>query len=144
MLKKVKLAGQNARERHACLREMRILSALVHPSLLGFRDAWLERGHLLCMLTEYCNGGELTNVQKQAGGRHIAPQFLYNWFVQLARAVGYLHDHRVVHRDIKAPNIYFYGPALVKLGDLGLACSLDNAEDMDPVGWCRLILSNPR
>ena len=42
-------------------------------------DGALCRGHLLCMLTEYCNGGELTNVQKQAGGRHIAPQFLYNW-----------------------------------------------------------------
>eukprot|EP00227_Mantoniella_beaufortii_P007294 CAMPEP_0197587114 /NCGR_PEP_ID=MMETSP1326-20131121/8848_1 /TAXON_ID=1155430 /ORGANISM="Genus nov. species nov., Strain RCC2288" /LENGTH=423 /DNA_ID=CAMNT_0043151805 /DNA_START=179 /DNA_END=1446 /DNA_ORIENTATION=- len=136
VLKKVKLAGQNARERHACLREMAVLSSLSHPSLLGFKDAWLERGHLLCMLTEYCNGGELTNVQKQAGGRNIAPQFLYNWFTQLAQAVGYLHEQRVVHRDIKASNIFFYGPALVKLGDLGLACSLDNAEDMEPGEFC--------
>ena len=55
VMKKVKLAGQNARERHACLREMTILSTLSHPALLGFRDAWLERGHLLCMLTEHCN-----------------------------------------------------------------------------------------
>ena len=51
VLKKVKLAGQNARERHACLREMRILSALVHPSLLGFRDAWLERGGAFTLYT---------------------------------------------------------------------------------------------
>jgi len=58
------VAGQNARERHACLREMALLSSLSHPSLLGFKDAWLERGHLLCMLTEYCNGrGGLAQVE---------------------------------------------------------------------------------
>jgi hypothetical protein len=40
VLKKVKLAGQNARERHACLREMSLISSLAHPALLGFKDAW--------------------------------------------------------------------------------------------------------
>ena len=57
----------------------------------------------------------------QAGGRNIAPEFIFGWFVQLARAVAYLHQQRVVHRDIKASNIFFYGPKLLKLGDLGLA-----------------------
>jgi serine/threonine protein kinase len=72
----------------------------------------------------------------QAGGRNIAPEFIYGWFVQLARATEYLHEHRVVHRDIKASNIFFYGPKLIKLGDLGLACRLDNQEDMDPAEFC--------
>ena len=43
-LKKISMAKQNARERHACLRELRLLSGLHHPSLVGFRDGWLERG----------------------------------------------------------------------------------------------------
>ena len=72
---------------------MSLISELAHPSLLGFKDAWLERGHLLCMLTEFCNGGELTNVQMQAGGRNIAPEFLYGWFTQLAKACEYMHQH---------------------------------------------------
>ena len=77
------------------------------------------------MLTQYCNGGELTSVQKQAGGRYIAPDFLYNWFIQLAMALEYLHQNRIVHRDIKASNVFFFGAKLVKLGgavqvDIGL------------------------
>lgn len=75
-------------------------------------------------------------MQRQSGGRNIAPEFLFNWFVQLARATEYMHDRRVVHRDIKASNIFFYGPKLLKLGDFGLACSLDNKEDMDPGEFC--------
>jgi hypothetical protein len=42
------------------------------------------------------------------------------WFVALAKAVGYLHDHGIVHRDLKPANIFIEN-GLVKVGDYGLS-----------------------
>ena len=41
------------------------------------------------------------------------------WFLSLARAVGYLHDKLVVHRDLKPANI-FVEDGQMKVGDFGL------------------------
>src|SRR5262249_43222367 len=41
------------------------------------------------------------------------------WFLALARAVAFLHDHGIVHRDVKPGNIFLENGTL-KVGDYGL------------------------
>ena len=45
---------------------------------------------------------------------------------QLAAAVEYIHDKKILHRDIKPSNVLVKANVL-KLGDFGLAKTLDNA-----------------
>ena len=49
------------------------------------------------------------------------------WFLALARAVGYLHDHGIVHRDLKPANI-FLEDGLIKVGDYGLCKSMSASQ----------------
>ena len=49
------------------------------------------------------------------------------WFLGLARAVGYLHDHGIVHRDLKPANVFLEN-GQVKVGDYGLSKSLTNSQ----------------
>lgn len=47
-------------------------------------------------------------------------QILY-WFTQICLALKHCHDRKILHRDIKAQNIFLMKNGIVKLGDFGIA-----------------------
>jgi len=46
------------------------------------------------------------------------------WFVQVALALKYTHSRRILHRDIKASNVYLSAGNCIKLGDFGVSKAL--------------------
>lgn len=49
---------------------------------------------------------------------------MYAW-----QGLHYLHERHMVHRDVKPGNLLMSSDGFVKLGDFGLAVSLDKAQD---------------
>lgn len=49
---------------------------------------------------------------------------------QCCDALQYMHSKHVVHRDLKSQNIFLTEAGMVKLGDFGIACVLDNTAAM--------------
>src|SRR5262245_41654797 len=76
-----------------------------HPNLVHLYDLKTdERGdHWLVM--EYVHGEPLNAVLNR-NPKGLPPDQARDWFLQVARAVAYLHDHAVVHRDIKPGNVF--------------------------------------
>ncbi len=91
---------------------------LKHPNLIHLYDLRTDdRGHKWVVM-EYVLGDSLAKVLD----RHphgLPPHLAKEWFLSLARAVGYLHDKLVVHRDLKPGNV-FLEDGQVKVGDFGL------------------------
>jgi hypothetical protein len=96
-----------------------------HPNLVHLYDLQTdERGdHWLVM--EYVHGEPLNAVLNR-NPKGLPPEQARDWFLQVARAVSYLHDHAVIHRDIKPGNV-FVEHGLLKLGDYGLSKTVTSA-----------------
>ena len=69
------------------------------------------------------------NLIEEAEGKKFEEKKIVEWVVQLALSIFYLHERRVLHRDIKTQNIFLTNGKIM-LGDFGVSKVLDQAADL--------------
>lgn len=85
-------------------RELDILKSIRHPSLVHLRAFSTECRRSLLVLT-YCPGGDMYDVASER--QHLlTPPLIQRIFAELVAATLYLHEHLIVHRDIKLESQY--------------------------------------
>jgi len=101
--------------------EQQLLASLEHPNIVKMFD-WIETDGQICLVLEYVPGPTLQRYLEDGRLQELQARRV---FQQLCSAVAYLHEQRVVHRDLKPPNVLLTEPdlhhAVVKLADFGIS-----------------------
>lgn len=117
---KRKLASCDAartQSEHSIVTEIRVLRDFPHPNLVHLYDV-VETKHSVRLVLEWMPRGDLFEV-----GPDVC---LWKVIRDVARALEWLHQNRIVHRDVKEENVLVGDPN--KLCDLGLALVMGNAD----------------
>ena len=93
------------------------LRKLNHPNIIQFRGVCTQ-APVFCIVMEYCPYGPLFNFLRE-GSDKVPPTRLVEWTKQIASGVKYLHDHKIIHRDLKSPNVLIGRNEILKISDFG-------------------------
>ena len=104
-----------------------------HPFIIHLHDVFITTNpKKVYMVMHYCEGGDLGKVIATAAKSrsHIPESHIYKWFCQISLAVEFLHDLRIVHRDIKPQNLLLSDSGEVALlADFGLATQMEKDDE---------------
>lgn len=82
------------------------------------------------IIMEFCENGDLGLLLKRQMGRSLAEEKIWKFFIEMCLGIHYLHQNRILHRDIKTINMFLTKDDMIKIGDLGVAKMLNQTANM--------------
>ncbi len=99
--------------------EARSMARLSHPSIVHVHDFGATAEGLMYFVMEFVEGTNVEDVLAEKGS--IPPKLAVHLMGQICDALGYAHEHNLIHRDVKPSNILVDREGRVKVADFGLA-----------------------
>lgn len=115
ILKKQVIITQN--EVGHTLTESRVLRTTNHPFLVALKYSFRD-GERLCFVMEFAGGGELFYHLSQE--RKFSEEKTRFYGAEIVSALGYLHEHDIIYRDLKLENLLLGRDGHIKIADFGL------------------------
>ena len=115
--------------------EARTLAHLKHPNIVQVLDFGVD-GMTPYLVMEYAPNGTLR--QRHARGVPIPIKVIVPYVKQVASALQYAHNQKLIHRDIKPENMLAGDQQQILLSDFGIAVMTASARAADPAqagGW---------
>jgi len=123
-MKVIDLRASPSEEKELAVKEAKLLEQLHHKYILNYTDAFENKG-AFCIVTEFCSRGDLSQYLADQNKSKLDEDLMKEWFRQISSALQYLHGKKIIHRDVKTPNIFLTETLDTKLGDMGLAKVLE-------------------
>ncbi|GBE87011.1 predicted protein [Sparassis crispa] len=107
-------------------REIEVLRTLKHPNIVRLYDV-IETDKYIGIILEYASGGELFD--HILAHRYLREKDACKLFSQLISGVWYIHQKKIVHRDLKLENLLLDRNRNVIITDFGFANRFEHRAD---------------
>ncbi|ADM12583.1 cyclin-dependent protein kinase 9-like protein kinase [Encephalitozoon intestinalis ATCC 50506] len=99
------------------IREIQVLRAMSHPSIIRLMEMVVEPGGDVYMVFPYFP----YDLNRFIRNNRLAPEEVKHIFHQIAKGVWYIHNKGIMHRDLKSANILLDHKLNAAIADFGMA-----------------------
>ncbi len=125
-------AGQNEANAADAIRrferEARITRSLAHRNVVRCLDSGVADQNTMYLVLEYVDSGDLRDLVDAKGG--LSEALMLAIMYQVVDGLAEAQRVKLIHRDIKPPNIFVSSTGLAKLADFGIARSTESTRTM--------------
>lgn len=107
---------------HRSVGQKKSLGSQPHRHIVGFRG-FFEDDDYIYILLELCRRRSMMELHKRRKAL-TEPEVRY-FMKQIVEGTKYLHDNKIIHRDLKLGNLFLNDDMDVKIGDFGLATRVE-------------------
>lgn len=111
-----------SRAKQKLISEIKIHKSINHENIVKFLH-YFEDIEYVYILIELCHNKTLHDLLKRR--KKLTELEVQYYILQLIKALQYLHNLKIVHRDLKLANLFISEDMKLKLGDFGLAARLN-------------------
>eukprot|EP01124_Arcella_intermedia_P028361 TRINITY_DN5746_c0_g2_i1.p1 TRINITY_DN5746_c0_g2~~TRINITY_DN5746_c0_g2_i1.p1 ORF type:complete len:1015 (-),score=249.61 TRINITY_DN5746_c0_g2_i1:64-3108(-) len=122
-VKVVHYLGRNQQDLKYLNQEIELMKKIQHPNIIRL-FALEKSGTSIYLVLEYCAGKDLKSYLEIQPGKRLDEDTARHFMCQIASGLQYLHNNRIIHRDMKPQNILLteQSPrANLKICDFGFA-----------------------
>ncbi len=121
--------GPSRRDQEEAINECRVLAKLNHAHVVRYHESFVASGNRLCIVMEYAPKGTVHSLVQGAKPKTLSEDVVWRLTLQSALGLHHIHGLKILHRDIKAENIFLDKDGNAKIGDLGVAKVMTHAVD---------------
>ncbi|CAG9314980.1 unnamed protein product [Blepharisma stoltei] len=118
----VKASLTKSRAKQKLMSEIKIHRSLRHANIVGF-EHFFEDNENVYILLELCPNQTMSELLRRR--KRLTELEVQCYSIQIISALKYLHQKKVIHRDLKIGNLFISEKMELKLGDFGLASKLE-------------------
>ena len=111
-----------SRAKQKLISEIKIHKSINHENIVKF-EHYFEDAEYVYLLIELCHNQTLHELLKRR--KKLTELEVQYYILQLIKALQYLHNLKIIHRDLKLANLFISESMNLKLGDFGLATRLN-------------------
>jgi eukaryotic-like serine/threonine-protein kinase len=113
-------------------RECIAASSLNNPNIVRVYGQGVVDGRPY-MANEYIKGQTLRDKLNFAPVHYLTPLESCEVMLQLTSGIAYVHEHGIIHRDIKPDNLFYMNDGSIKIADFGISSAVGEKENGDAV-----------
>ena len=103
--------------------QVHLLQSLNHPNIIKcYGSFWSHPGGTFHMVLEFADGGDLATLiaNTKRRGETLHEEKIWQLWLPIMHVASYLHEKGIIHRDIKALNVFMKANKEIKVGDFGV------------------------
>ena len=123
-MKRIKIVQLSEKDKENALNEIRILASLSHKNIIGYKDAFFDqKSKTLNIVMEFADDGDIsTKIKYNLKHKlHFEENTIWKYLIQILEGLNYLHEKKIIHRDLKSANIFLMKDRTIKIGDLNVS-----------------------
>ncbi|CAD8062004.1 unnamed protein product [Paramecium sonneborni] len=127
--KYIDIEEMNKHEKDEMYNKFKTFQKLQHPNILKLREVNMTTEGKIFIIMEYADRGPLGEIINKQNGKQFSENQILDWFTQICLAVKYIHDHNILHQDLKSHKFYVTKNNCIKLGHFQTAKVLSHSQE---------------
>ena len=134
IIKEINLLNLDEQQKNVITQEGIIFLNLKHDNIVNYEEFHIENNEVYIIM-EYCEEDLSKKIQRQKNlKQYFEEKQIIDWFIEICEGIKFIHDKKILYKNLNPENIFLTKDNHIKLGDFGIDKYLNQTKGKIGIG----------